>query len=396
VGNAVKLYVKKNFMQLLNQRYIADAVSNVTSIKMAGNVFGGKVAWGDLQSGEMSKQEWQERRNNQLYSRGDRTKSGNPNIRVVGDKLLIKDHSAIGRWIEGRLFIPNKWRVDAECYNVRLIYRNEKFEVKVSWEETAGVEILTTGGAVGIDCNPDGIAVVEVNADGNLVRHMYEKEQRIQFAGRGKRDYDIKQMAVRAVDVAKESQKILIVEKLAFGKRKNGVRKFRRMKSNFIYRQMLDAVKSRASREGVPVIEVQPAFTSILGNLKYAKQYSLNRHTAAALVIGRRGLGFLERHDFTVTQEESGSGKLNLEGRGFKHTLTPKAYSWLEDCFIKPKQADLTGPVLAPGLRPGIGISAGEIPAGESGLTTGQLGNANSILGEERLPSDLGRFTQAS
>ena len=37
-----------------------------------------------------------------------------------------------------------------------------------------------------------------------------------------------------------------------------------------------------------------PAFTSIAGILKYQDQYSLNRHTAAALVIARRGYGIME------------------------------------------------------------------------------------------------------
>ncbi|GAB6157471.1 hypothetical protein JCM39194_06710 [Desulfotomaculum varum] len=47
----------------------------------------------------------------------------------------------------------------------------------------------------------------------------------------------------------------------------------------------------RAFREGVPVIKVKPAFTSVIGILKYQQQYGLSNHQAAALVIARRGLG---------------------------------------------------------------------------------------------------------
>lgn len=395
-GNTVKQRVKRNFMGLLNQRHISDAVSRVAAIEDEGVLFGGKQAWKEMQSGKLSKEEWWERRNGQLYSRGDRTKSGNPNIRVVGDRLLVNDPSGRGRWLEGRLFIPDKWEPCLDCYDVRLIYRGGKFEVKVSWAEPDTPKLPTVAGAIGVDCNPDGVAVVEVAGDGNLKHHQYEREQRIQFAGRGKRDYDIKQLAVRVVDVAKEARKPLVVERLDFnpGNRKKGYRKFRRTKANFIYRQVLDAIKSRAMKEGIPIVEVQPAFTSVLGNLKHAAMYSLNRHTAAALVIGRRGMGLLERQDFTVTQDESGSEKLNLEGRGFKHTLTPKAYSWLQDCFLKPKRADLTGPILAVGSRPTTGISTGESPVGESCPITGRAGNVNNIQGEERLPSGLGRFFQ--
>jgi IS605 OrfB family transposase len=395
-GNSVKQYVKRNFMSSLNQRYISDAVSRVAAIEDKGVLFGCKQAWKDMREGKLSKEAWQERRNGQLYSRGDRTKSGNPNIRVVGSRLLVNDPSSRGRWLEGRLFIPDKWKPVLDCYDVRLLYRAGKFEVKVSWTESDTPKLPTVAGAIGVDCNPDGVAVVEVTGDGNLKQHRYEREQRIQFASREKRDYDIKQLAVRVVDVAKEARKPLVVEKLNFSSsnRQKGYRKFRRTKANFIYRQMLDAIKSRATREGVPLIEVQPAFTSILGNLKYANPFSLNRHTSAALVIGRRGMELLERQDFTVTQDESGSEKLNLEGRGFKHTLTPKAYSFLQMCGLKEKPAGLTAPTLAPGSRPGIGASVGEIPTGESTGTTGHRGNANNIQGEERLPSGLERFFQ--
>jgi IS605 OrfB family transposase len=395
-GNAVKQRVKCNFMDLLNQRYISDAVSRVAAIEDEGVLFGGKQAWKDMQSGKLSKEEWQERRNGQLYSRGDRTKSGNPNIRIVGDKLLVNDPSGRGKWLEGRLFIPDKWKPALDCYDVRLLYRDGKFEVKVSWTDPDAPKMPTVAGAIGVDCNPDGVAVVEVTEDGNLKHHQYEREQRIQFAGRGKRDYDIKQLAVRVVDAAKEARKPLVVEKLNFspGSRKKGYRKFRRCKSNFSYRQMLTAIKSRATREGVPLVEVQPAFTSVLGNLKYAVPYSLNRHTAAAMVIGRRGMGLLERQDFTVTQDESDSEKLHLEGKGFKHTLTPKAYSFLQACGLKEKPAGLTAPALAPGSIPGIGASVGEIPTGETCSKTGRAGRVNNSQAEERRPSGVERIFQ--
>jgi hypothetical protein len=55
-GNAVKQRVKCNFMDLLNQRYISDAVSRVAAIEDEGVLFGGKQAWKDTQSGKVSKE----------------------------------------------------------------------------------------------------------------------------------------------------------------------------------------------------------------------------------------------------------------------------------------------------------------------------------------------------
>jgi hypothetical protein len=45
---------------------------------------------------------------------------------------------------------------------------------------------------------------------------------------------------------------------------------------------------------GVEVIEVNPAYTSIIGMLKYAPQLNIDKDVAGAYVIGRRALGFKE------------------------------------------------------------------------------------------------------
>ncbi len=46
--------------------------------------------------------------------------------------------------------------------------------------------------------------------------------------------------------------------------------------------------------KGVEVIEVNPAYTSVIDMLKYAPQLSIDKDTAGAYVIGRRALGFKE------------------------------------------------------------------------------------------------------
>ena len=46
--------------------------------------------------------------------------------------------------------------------------------------------------------------------------------------------------------------------------------------------------------KGVEVVEVNPAYTSIIGMLKYAPQLNIDKDVAGAYVIGRRALGFKE------------------------------------------------------------------------------------------------------
>ena len=358
-GNAVKVYVKKNYMRPLNQRYVADACAVASVVRQDHAMFGGRRAWERLQTGAMTKAEWLDGRNSRLYSRGDRSRGHgrNANIRIAGDRLLVNDPAPRGRWIEGRLFVPEKWRKglsETPIYDVRIVRRNGRFFVMASWE-SAPPPVTTdrSRGALGVDANPDVVAVADVSADGNLLGHRSIGAQRLPFASKAKRDNDVRLLAKRVVDEAARLGKPIALEKLKFskGSRQIGWRKFRRAKSNFVHRKLLDAVASRAARSGVEVIPVHPAFTSDLGELKYAEMYSMNRHAAAALVIGRRGAGFLERRSFTVTvmPKSSGSNRVNLEGGSRSLYLTPRAYSWMQEKFLRPNPADLTGPGPAPG-----------------------------------------------
>ena len=103
-----------------------------------------------------------------------------------------------------------------------------------------------------------------------------------------------------------------------------------------------------------------------------------------------------EREDFKVTPDLKKKDKLNLEGRGLSIASTVKAYSWLQDSFLKPKQSVLTGLSLAVGLKPTIEDDMGEIPMGESQPIIGRLGLINNKQEYERTPLSLGRFVQVS
>jgi hypothetical protein len=66
------------------------------------------------------------------------------------------------------------------------------------------------------------------------------------------------------------------------------------MLSTFAYRKFYDLIYSKASREGVEIIEINPAFTSVIGTVKFKSGYGLSTHAAAAVAIARRGLFFKE------------------------------------------------------------------------------------------------------
>jgi IS605 OrfB family transposase len=164
---------------------------------------------------------------------------------------------------------------------------------------------LTT---LGIDLNafPANIAWAEVDVHGNYKGSGVISTPHLYDARRGKRDHHAWQAAHEIVEIAKKQQKGIVLENLNFDRsKKTQARKLRRCYSNFSYRKLKENIYNTAKREGVSVREVNPAYTSKIGALKYAPQFNLSRHTGAAMVIARRGLGFRERLPKSYQKEAS-------------------------------------------------------------------------------------------
>ena len=375
--NDVVKACKPLYMDRLNQRYIQDAVLRAKTVRQEHCLFGGKKNWRRLLSGLITKDQWHEIRNSELYSRGDRTKKGNPNIRVLrvpdGYRLRI-GLSKPREFLTFKLYIAEKFQQDfdlyGDCYDVRIKLKAGKFYVYIGLDIPDVTPIYGfSSGAIGIDTNPDGLAVVETDKSGNMIRHRYLGSQRILFARHDKRKHDIEALAVQVVNQAVLAEKGLVIEDLKFNNKKPlRSKKFNRMRHNFIYSQLLQAVERRALKDGVEVKKINPAFTSIAGILKYQDMYSLNPHTAAALVIARRGMGICEKVKVKVSPSLSGmpvpqdgvkskdkqdppkKSTLNLAGRGVQIALTEKAYSYFRHLYrvLEVKPPAVTPPCLSP------------------------------------------------
>ena len=67
------------------------------------------------------------------------------------------------------------------------------------------------------------------------------------------------------------------------------------MLSEFAYAQITEAIERKAAYEGVEVIKVDPAYTSLIGKLKYVRDKGMSVHQAASYVIARKGIGYKEK-----------------------------------------------------------------------------------------------------
>jgi IS605 OrfB family transposase len=186
-------------------------------------------------------------------------------------------------------------------YTVRLKLRNGKIYAQFSKEENSlEVTITKDNGVIGIDINayPFHLALVYTAKDGNLEKYERFSLGQLLEGSSEKRAYLSWQTAHQVVEIAKRERKAIVVEnleKLPKGKRGDGLPKLRRKLQKWVYKALLQKIEIVARRNGIQVIKVNPAYTSIIGKLKYAPLYNIDKDTAGAYVIARRGLGFKER-----------------------------------------------------------------------------------------------------
>ena len=85
------------------------------------------------------------------------------------------------------------------------------------------------------------------------------------------------------------------------------------MMSSFGYGKIKAYFISRGYRKGVEVHQVNPAFSSVIGRVKFMERYELSVHQAAALVLARRLLGCSKRHPQPVgmSRRQWRSGRLH-------------------------------------------------------------------------------------
>jgi IS605 OrfB family transposase len=158
-------------------------------------------------------------------------------------------------------------------------------------------------GSIGIDMNPGSIGWAYVDKDGNLKHH---GQIPLQMGLRsGKQNAQIvdacKQLAVLANTYACP----VVCENLDFSTKKQQLRergaKYARMLSGWAYSQFYKLLESILSNRGIYLMRVNPAYTSVIGLVKYARQYGLASDEAAAIAIARRGMRLSENLPGSVT-----------------------------------------------------------------------------------------------
>ena len=152
-------------------------------------------------------------------------------------------------------------------------------------------------GAIGVDLNADHLAVTETARSGNFINTFS-----VPLVTYGKSAHQAEALigdaVTRVVEYARQARKPLVIERLDFQRKKAALegesRGRSRMLSSFGYGRMKAYLLSRGYRQGVEVYQVNPAYSSVIGRVKFMERYGLSVHQAAALALARRLLGCRE------------------------------------------------------------------------------------------------------
>jgi len=289
-------------------------------------VFGGKRLFEKLCKNHLSgkareklKNQWRELRQGTLISIGSKADKGNRltrfedlngqlclrittgNREFIYAKVLREPSNSKDKWITFMIMLLESWQTQSYFpYTVELKLRDGEVYGSVSFEIPAPeVRYTKENGVIAIDTNasPIHLAVAEVSKTGELLSYQTINLHHLLGLSQNSKDHQEWILAHQIVNLAIEKVKAIAIEnlkKLKKGVRGDGRAKLRKRLHHWNAKKFLQKLKRVARLKGVEVIEVNPAYTSVIGMLKYAPQLNIDKDIAGAYVIGRRALGFKE------------------------------------------------------------------------------------------------------
>jgi IS605 OrfB family transposase len=289
-------------------------------------VFGGRRLFEKLCKNHLSgkareklKKQWRELRQGTLISIGSKADKGNRltrfedlngqlclrittgNREFIYAKVLREPSNSKDKWLTFMAMLLESWQTQNYfAYTVELKLREGEIYGSVSFEiPKPEVKYTRENGVIAIDINasPIHLAVAEVSKTGELLSYQTISLHYLLGLSQNSKDHQEWILAHQIVDLAIQKNKAIAVEnlkKLRKGMRGDGKAELRKRLHQWNAKKFLQKLKRVAMIKGVEVIEVHPAYTLVIGMLKYAPQLSIDKDTASAYVIGRRALGFKE------------------------------------------------------------------------------------------------------
>ncbi|XZO03438.1 MAG: hypothetical protein ACM65L_06900 [Microcoleus sp.] len=250
---------------------------------------------------------------NQAFIVGSKDESyGNQVCQWDGDNLIVRVpaclESKFGKNVDSYIgdFPRNINRLPATGAKTwHFYYKSGKWCVAVSFTPS-NVEQVSRSvdyGCIGIDMNAGSIGWAYIDTEGNLkARGKIPLQTGLP---KGQQQAQIVKACLELSALAIKFQCPIVCEELDFTSKKEQLRergkKYARMLSGWAYSEFFKLLKSIISNRGIELLTVNPAYSSIIGLVKYLRMYGLASDEAAALVIGRRGMRLSEKIPGSLT-----------------------------------------------------------------------------------------------
>ncbi|MFF1932685.1 IS200/IS605 family accessory protein TnpB-related protein [Streptomyces sp. NPDC058228] len=193
----------------------------------------------------------------------------------------------------------------AVAYRIHLNVERGRWYLTASWQrsvvQTIPLETARARGVIGVDTNADHFAAYRLDRHGNPVGDPHRFPYDLSGTA-GHRDAQIRHALTRLINWAVRAGVAAIgIEDLDFTaektRDKHGRRKrFRQLISGMPTGKLKARLVSMAAEQGLSVVAVDPAYTSLWGAQHWQKPLAtphreMSRHDAAGIAIGRRALG---------------------------------------------------------------------------------------------------------
>ena len=316
-GRMSKSEIIKRVQELtgLNSRYVKDAYATIENLP-AHATFGGLNNQRLREKGKITKEEYKKRRNSIIYARGDKSRKGNLNMRIVeiACEKYLRVNISDRKWLLLKLFIPKKYMEKyakyldgSHPYSV-LIKRkdNDKgYDVRI----TIRVECNVNEGSriIALDMNKSHIdfCVMDKHLK-NVVAVGRINTSELQNTRSEKREHQIKKVAHKVKNIAKHFNADVFIGKLRTSNFKSH-RKANRMVHQMPQLKLRKWIKHICVKNGVICEERSEANTTRVGRmLSYI--LGLDVHKCAAIAFALKLLDFHVFKFLSVVSSYEGDG----------------------------------------------------------------------------------------
>ena len=300
-----------------------------------------------FQKGLITKEEYKDSRNTGIYSVGEANQKGNRLFKVdvqsgkIIYKRACKEHYDLV--IDEQLSPKRK----ALLCKIQSLMEEKKtpitFKVKNNYvyltydekivEKEKQFKNLKSNRVLGIDLNPNyfGISIIEFDDNNNEFKILYKEVidiEELQLQSKNKIDFELHQINHHIMNLCKNFKvSKLSVEDLKFPKNKFWSKSLNRLcKNQFRYSMVKSHLSTLCSTYGVELIEVNAAYSSIIGNFVHGDKNTPDM-VAASIEIARRAYKKFEKGWFQPKFVENERLKQVL-GHQWKEELGQGYQSW--------------------------------------------------------------------